>query len=211
MKDPIFNLRSRLGFTLIEVTIAITLLALLAVIVYGAFYLGHRAVEKTQARSEHSQRLRSAGDLLAGYIRSGYPYRFSPQQPRIFFSGATDRLIFVSAVSLGMGGRGMSKVSISWDGDGIGDFILEEEIPVRFEDREAAPGYRNRVVLAQAVRDFRMNYLFTDPRSGEESWFEEWDGNDRNALPQAVRMTYRNPTGEEIHWVFPIMMNVLAP
>src|SRR3972149_3660134 len=92
------------GFTLIEVTIAITLLALIAMTLYGAFYLGHRAVEKSQARSDESQKIRSREDLLAGYIRSAYPVRFSRQTPEIYFSGQENRLEFVSALSSGRRG-----------------------------------------------------------------------------------------------------------
>src|SRR3990167_2147741 len=73
VKSQISNFKSQIGFTLIEVTIAITLLALIAMTLYGAFYLGHRAVEKSQARSDESQKIRSREDLLAGYIRSAYP------------------------------------------------------------------------------------------------------------------------------------------
>ena len=97
------------GFTLIEVTIAITLLALIAMTLYGAFYLGHRAVEKSQARSDESQKIRSREDLLAGYIRSAYPYRLSRDAPSLFFSWQEDRLSFVSALSSGMGGRGLRR------------------------------------------------------------------------------------------------------
>ncbi|MBI3000130.1 MAG: prepilin-type N-terminal cleavage/methylation domain-containing protein [Deltaproteobacteria bacterium] len=210
-KSQISNCRSQAGFTLVELSIAMTLLTLLLLTVYGAFYVGHRAVEKAQARSEVSQNLRSTEELLAGYIRSGYPYRSSSQQPAIFFSGAADHLTFVSAVSQGMGGRGMSKVSISLEGEGAGNLILAEETPVRIQDQEAGTGYKNRVVLARAITDFHIDYLYQDPKSGEESWSEEWDGKERNGLPRAVRLNYRNESGQEIRWVFPVMMAVLAP
>src|SRR3989338_2836490 len=94
------------GFTLIEVTIAITLLALIAMTLYGAFYLGHRAVEKSQARSDERQKMRPREDLLAGYIRPAYPGRPPRDAPSLCFPGQEGRLSFVSALSSGMGGRG---------------------------------------------------------------------------------------------------------
>ena len=188
-----------------------TLFALMAMILYGAFYLGHRAVDKAQIRSEESQRLRSVVDLLAGYIRSAYPYRPSLKDPSIFFSGEENRLTFVSALSSGMGGRGMSEVSISWggEGDGSGLLTLVEKIPVRVESEDDSGGYRNSVVLGQGVRGFRIEYL--EPQSEEERWVEQWDGRERKLLPRAVRLKHRGERGEEIQWVFPIMMSVLAP
>jgi len=210
MKTQNSKLRTQDGFTLIEVSIAITLLALMALILYGAFYLGHRAVEKAQARSEEGQRLRSAGDFLGSYIRSAYPYRFSPRDPAISFSGEGNSLSFVSTLSLGMGGRGMSKVSISWDGEGDsgGLLTLTETIPVTAED-QGGGGYRNSLVLINRVRAFRVDYL--DPQGKEERWVEQWDGKEKRALPRAVRIHVLADRADGVQWVFPIMMSVLAP
>lgn len=211
VKSQISNLRSQMGFTLIELTIAMTLLALIAMTLYGAFYLGQRAVEKSQTRSEESQRLRSAGDLLAGYIRSAYPYRPSREVPSIFFSGQKDGLKFVSALSSGMGGRGLSQVTISWDGagDGNGLLTLQEEIPLRLEGQGENGGYRNSIVLGRGIREFRIDYL--DPQGEEEHWVDQWDGTERRMLPRAVRLSYLGEKGEEVQLVFPIMMSVLSP
>ena len=211
MKSQISNLRSRNGFTLIELTIAMTLLALIVVTLYGAFYLSQRAVEKSQSRSEESQRLRAAGDLLAGYIRSAYPFRDSRQNQSIRFSGQGDRLAFVSALSSGMGGRGMSEITISWEGEegGTGLLTLEEKIPLRSEGQEEGAGYRNSVIVGQGIRELRIEYL--DPQGEEEHWVDQWDGKERKALPRAVRLNYLGEKGEEVRWSFPIMMSVLAP
>ena len=211
MKYQISYPKSQIGFTLIELTIAITLLALIAVTLYGAFYLGQRALVKSQIRSEESQRLRSAGDLLAASIRSAYPYRFSRTAASIFFSGQEDRLTFVSALSSGMGGRGMSEITISWQGgeDGTGLLALEEKIPVRLGSEGENGGYRNSVILGQGIKGFSINYL--DPQSEEERWVDQWDGGEQKALPRAVRLKYQGDNGEEVQWVFPIMMSVLAP
>lgn len=202
-----------MGFTLIELTIAMTLLALIAMTLYGAFYLGQRAVVKAQVRSEESHRLRSVGDLLAGYIHSAYPYRFSRETPSIYFSGQGNRLEFVSALSSGMGGRGMSRIGILWDneGEGAGLLTLVEEIPVRLGGEGESGGYRNDVVLGRGIREFHIDYLDPQSRSEEEQWVDQWDGAERRVLPRAVRLSYRGEKGEEVQLVFPIMLSVLSP
>lgn len=208
MMPQIFQSRCRAGFTLIELMVAITLLGVLLAVLYGSFYLGHRAMEKAHARSEESQRLRGGRELLSAYIRSAHPYR---SQSGVFFAGDADRLSFVSSLSVGLGGRGASLVTVSWSGQGeaSGDVILEEEMPVRLNAEDA--GYKNRVVLRRAVRGLRIDYLEQDSRGSQESWTERWAGEERKGLPQAVRLSYRVDTGEEIQWIFPIMMTVLAP
>jgi general secretion pathway protein J len=206
-----FHSSSRAGFTLVELTLAITLLGVLAAILYGSFYLGHRAMEKAHARTEQSQRLRAGRELLSGYIRSAYPYRL---QSGVFFAGDEDRLSFVSSLSVGLGGRGVSLVRVSWsgEGEGSGDLVLEEEMPVRLNTDGEDAGYTNRIVLRRGVRGFRIGYLEQDSRGSQESWTEQWAGEERNGLPRAVRLSYREDTGEEeVQWIFPIMMSILAP
>lgn len=187
-----------------------TIFALMGTILYGAFYLSHGAVAKTEVRFEESRRVRSVGDLLGSYIRSSFPYRPSVQDAAIFYSGEESRLTFISALSFGMGGSGMAKVSISWEagGDEGGVLTLVEEVPVRLES-EVEGGIKNRLVLREGVTDFRLEYL--DPQSEEELWSERWEGKERRVLPRAVRLTYRAKGGDESRWVFPIMMHVLAP
>jgi prepilin-type N-terminal cleavage/methylation domain-containing protein len=204
--------RSRDAFTLIEVLLALMIFSLMGTILYGAFSLGHSAVERTQGAFAKNQKLRSFGDLLGGYIRSTHPYRASAQDPAIFFEGAQDSLAFVSALSLAMGGRGMAKIEISVDGgeDEAGALRLTEQTPVRFgEGEEAGEGApRSTIRLEEDVRELRFAYL--DPESNDENWEEVWNGQERRMLPRAVRLSYRNKDGKEVRWVFPIMMSVLA-
>jgi prepilin-type N-terminal cleavage/methylation domain-containing protein len=210
MTDRISTIPKQAGFTLVEVMLALTLFALLTTILYAAISLGHAAVEKTQASFDKSQKLRSAVDLLGSYIRSSYPYRLLPQDPTVFYTGEEAELTFVSAVSLTMGGRGLAKIHLSWDGenDGAGTLRVEEQVPLRVSD-DSGGGYTNEIVLADQVAAFRLTYL--NPQSEKEDWVERWDPAERKTLPRAVRLNFRLEGKREVEWVFPIMMNVLAP
>jgi prepilin-type N-terminal cleavage/methylation domain-containing protein len=199
------------GFTLVEVIIAMTLFALMAVILYGAFDLGHRAVEKSEVAWEENHRVRMANGILADHLKSAYPYRLSPRNPAIVFQGEESRLTFVSAVSLGLGGRGMSKVSLYWqdEGGGYGSLILEEQMPVRVQEEDAGGGHKNSVVLQSGVGGVRIDYLPAQPE--EDQWVDRWDANERKSLPRAVRIHFKNAGEKEHYWTFPVMMTVLAP
>lgn len=201
---------SRAGFTLVEVVLALTIFALMGTILYGAFSLGQSAVEKTQGSFEKNQETRAFGDLLGSYIRSSYPYRASPQDASFFYEGEEDRLAFVSAFSLALGGRGMAKITIGWEeaDNGNGSLRLAEELPVRVGGESSEGGQRNHVVLREGVKELRIAYL--DPQSQGENWEERWDATERKALPRAVRLSYRTGAGKEVRWVFPVMMSVLA-
>jgi len=209
-KNPI-DLSGSRGFTLIEVVLALTIFALMGGILYGAFSLGHSAVEKSQANSTRNQKLRSIADLLGSYVRSAFPYRESPQEQTAFFEGDSESLTFVSAYSQGMGGRGMAKIQITKNEDekGRATVKLQETAPVRINSEAAAAGQTHGIVLHDDVREFRLAYL--DPQAEEEIWEERWDASERRMLPRAVRFTYQDARGKEVRWIFPVMMSVLAP
>ena len=199
------------GFTLIEVVLALTLFALLAGIVYGALSLSQRAVAKAQTSADRNQKQRATVDLLGSFIRSAYPYRPTPQDQTIFFDGADDSLTFVSAYSQALGGRGMAKIQIRSEetDDGHTSLSLEETTPVRLNVEEGSAGQSQSLVLRERVKDFRLAYL--DPQAEEENWEESWNGQERRVLPRAVRLTFQDENGQDVSWVFPVMMMVLVP
>jgi general secretion pathway protein J len=198
------------GFTLIEVTIAITLLSLIVVMLYGSFYLGERAIAKAQARSDQSQAVRTFEELLAGYVHSAYPYHAAARNLAVYFIGDDRSVEFVSSLSVGLGGRGMAKVRVSSElvGNQGATVTLEEEMPVRVSEKDKGGGYSNSIVIAEGLRGFRIEYL--DSASENESWVDEWDGRQRRALPRAIRLVYRDGRGQEVRRAFPIMIGMLA-
>ena len=212
------------GFTLLEVALALTIFALMAAVLFSAFSLGHRVIETAEIRFEQNQRVRALDDLIGGYIRSSYPYRTSPREPVIFYSGEADKLVFISSYSLAMGGRGMAKISLYWEAGSSGAIKLEEEVPVRLPDRneqmqndriyadwpqpEREMGQKSSLLVHEGVRRFGLAYL--DPQSEDERWEDRWDAREKRRLPRAVRLSYRTAAGDEVRRVFPIMMAVLG-
>ncbi|MBM4264490.1 MAG: prepilin-type N-terminal cleavage/methylation domain-containing protein [Deltaproteobacteria bacterium] len=172
------KLASRTGFTLIEVMLALSLFALLGVVLYAAMSLGQGAAKKTEAVFEKNQHLRSVMDLLGSYIRSSYPLRPAPQDASIYYQGEEKELSFISAYSVAMGGRGMAKINLRFDREGEGPggaLTLEEELPANADG--GAGAYRNSFTLREGVSDFRLAYL--DPQLDKEDWAEKWDGKEK--------------------------------
>src|SRR3989475_7650282 len=99
------------GFTLLEVVIALTALALVTVICYGAFYLGIRAVERGEVAVVATQRLRVATDGITRQIKSTGPYkaRNRDDEEYVFFMGTATSMAFITAAGLD-GGGGLTRV-----------------------------------------------------------------------------------------------------
>jgi hypothetical protein len=135
----------------------------LGAILYGAFSLGHRAMEKTEVVFEGNQKFRSAVDLLGSYIRSSYPYRTSPQDSAVFYTGEETQAEFVSAFSLAQGGRGMARIRIYAEG-GPGDsqsIKLEEQGPVRIKQEKEAVAINTLCCASESARISRLSRLKT--------------------------------------------------
>jgi len=198
------------GFTLIEVVLALTIFALMGGILYGAFSLGHNAVEKSEANSARNQKQRAITELLGNYIRSTFPYKESAQDQTVFFTGESDSVTFVSAYSQAMGGRGMATIHLSKEEDGDHRAALKvgETAPVRISAEAGAAGQSHSLTLQADMREIRFAYL--DPQAEDEKWEDRWDGRERRVLPRAVGISFLNANGEEVRWIFPLMMTVLG-
>jgi len=198
------------GFTLIEVVLALAIFALMAAILYGAFSLGHSAVAKSEKNSTRNQKQRAVADLLGNYLRSAFPYKESAQDQTVFFIGESDSVTFVSAYSQAMGGRGMATIRLSKEQDGEHGVALRvaETAPVRVSDEAVALGQSHGLTFQADMRAVRFAYL--DPQAEDENWQDRWDGRERRELPRAVGISFLNANGEELRWVFPLMMTVLA-
>src|SRR5207244_12733177 len=98
---------STAGFTLLELVLAMTALALLAAICYGAFHLGIRAVERGEVAVVTAQRLRVASDLLIRQVKSAVPYPARNRDDEVypyFLCMATSITVVTAAGQEGRGG-----------------------------------------------------------------------------------------------------------
>src|SRR5438876_6980422 len=99
-------MKARAGFTLLEVVLALTSLALVCAVCYGAFHLAIRAVERGEVAVVTAQRLRVASDVLIRQIKSVVPYpEITEDEDRyIYFKGNATSMAFVTAAGMRNGG-----------------------------------------------------------------------------------------------------------
>src|SRR2546428_10853465 len=111
-------MKARAGFTLLEVVLALTALALVAAICYGAFHLGIRAVERGEVAVVTAQRLRVASDVLIRQLKSAvvYTVRSEDEEDFPYFIGSAAALTFVTAAGAS-GGGGVGGVVFRAGGD----------------------------------------------------------------------------------------------
>jgi hypothetical protein len=186
------------GFTLLELILAMTSLAMITAICYGAFHLAIRAVERGEVAVMTAQRLRVAGDVVDRQVKSIVPYfaRNLDGETYPYFQGTATSVAFVTAAGLSGGGR-LARVVYQVLEDPAR--LLLTETPVfspQTLGREAVdqPSGQATVVF-EGFRSLRFEYLLSDGVDIE--WVARWDGYEEETLPAAVRMVVEGLPGLE--------------
>lgn len=171
------------GFTLIEVVIALSLVAALLAITFGGLRVGLAAWRQGDARAEHLQRGRSLNQLLVRAVGGAHPYQVEaageePAPPA--FAGEPDRLAFVTSrppVPLAAP-IAFTAVTVSQEETRL--TIREGALPSRSPFAGLLP-----VLVDPSIVGLRFRYL----RGEDRTWAERWDGAVEHALPAAVEIT----------------------
>jgi prepilin-type N-terminal cleavage/methylation domain-containing protein len=189
----------RAGFTLLELSLAMTALAMVVAICYGAFHLGIRAVERGEVAVVTEQRLRVASDVLIRQIKSAVPYAARNRDEDVYpyFVGTTTSLTFVTAAAQ-QGGGGLVRVVYRLEEDPTR--LVLEESPFFSPDslgRDPVdkPG-RTSAVLIDGFRTLTFEYLYND--GADTEWRPAWDGLVDEMMPAAVRIVITGMPGLDL-------------
>ncbi len=174
------------GFTLLELMLALSIVAAMLAIVFGGLRVGIRAWQRGGERSESLQHARSLSALLEQSLGGTAAY-LGPApagaQPEVLFQGEPDRLSFVT-VSPPFplpAPLAFTAVTLSVDeGERPGLAIREKALPNDDPFEEGPP-----IVVDPSLTAVRFRYL----RDTEGSWEERWDGAQERTLPRAVEVT----------------------
>jgi prepilin-type N-terminal cleavage/methylation domain-containing protein len=196
------TIRNRaLGFTLIEVLIALTLAAL----VTAVLTIGIKIIVNDWQRTEHqleekfdaSLSLLQIETALEGAFAFLYPDK-KENKNYIFFEGKKDSLIWVSTVSPKRDGR-LTAWQLKRGKDERG---LQVKITPAFA--ENPNNLLEKIEPLELFEGFSVNfeYLETEERdqyteNEKSTWLEEWDGKTRQSLPKAVRISLSEGQTEE--------------
>jgi general secretion pathway protein J len=184
------------GFTLIELSIALVLLALMASVLYGALSLAGTSWDRGEAKAQQSSEMRLTEDFLRRTLTSQHPLRFQKvlEKP-LYFLGTGDSLAYAAALP-GRAGAGMYyfKIGLTVGGDSS-RLTLSRVIP----DYAAVslPDFGNDFsILADRIAEVRFGYFGRDPDAADTvtpTWRDHWD--DPQRLPDLIRMDVKPANG----------------
>ncbi len=183
------------GFTLIEILVAVSILALMGVLAYRGLDTVHYVTERLLLTSERSQGVAMALDRLLRDVASALPLlkqdaqgrRVPPLQLRATPQGDLQELRLLRQSREGLA---PAWVAYEWR-------VAEQQLRVRLwaqgQDPDAAPSH----VLLTGVTGIKVQCL--DRR---KDWSSQWPYRDEGLLPRLLRVTVRLQEGQSIErWV----------
>ncbi|MDA8432156.1 MAG: prepilin-type N-terminal cleavage/methylation domain-containing protein [Nitrospiraceae bacterium] len=182
--------RSHAGFTLLEILIAMSLSIVILVILFAAMRLGYQSQGRGEEREEVTQKLRIVNDRISWLFRGVYPFTVKrPDLEKLYFEGKSDRVGFVttSVDSYGKGPEdraGLKWVSIYADSEGL---KIREKVFFLEDVFDDAGG--KVYLLDPEVKKIALEYYDVPQGEGKEGeWVSEWNPDDKNYLPDAVKL-----------------------
>jgi general secretion pathway protein J len=169
------------GFTLIEILLAVSLVAMMAALVFGSLFVTTNAIDSARMKSADEQMVRSTLRLMTDELSVG---EVRPIGPWMGINAQQDGQPADSVAFLTMGqfrgadsGKDSELVRIVYtrEGDRLLRFTRRNLYGLTDESVE-------QVELATKVKAFNLRYY--DGKSN--LWLDEWDGRGRSGTPKAI-------------------------
>lgn len=170
---------------MIEILVALTILAMALGVIFGALRLGISSWEKGNQASEESQRRRIVLDLISQDIKSAF---FTEKSAAVVFLGAEDELrFFTTSVGLSPGGNLAGPHPVSYFLKDDAGLFLKEGYPWAIAAEDVFKD-GSELLLDPDVTSIKFGYYQGD-EAGEARWVEVWDSKETKKLPAAVEVT----------------------
>ncbi len=171
------------GFTLLELLVAVTLLGLLTIVLYGSLHFGVQVWARSEDALDSTNRIRDVRTMLARDLTHAYPLLVSTDSvhAHIDFDGAADSVTFL-APDEAMPGA-LDRVQIKLEANAADtDFMRRStlELSTRSDQRTT--------VLLRHVKGLSFSYYGLDPGEAQPNWRREWRNKTRLPLLIDIRI-----------------------
>jgi general secretion pathway protein J len=192
--------RAQAGFTLIEVVVAMVLLAVTMLLLYSGLSFALRSWDAGDVNGRRTAERRLGENFLRRELSELFPMRWKdPMQLKMAFEGGSARLRFVSARPAGLQMGGLSLVGIEVEEDRekrSKDLVMYRAMPDD-EAKDFGPLEKGeRHMLIPGVDHVEFAYFGAENDFTEPKWNDAWDFPAR--IPDLVRIRLRATDGSAL-------------
>lgn len=191
------------GLTLVELLVALVLLALIATMMSGGIRFGIRAWEAADTRVEQDTRIQAVQALLRRQFNRAYPSPGTGARERgqVEFEGRADGLRFVTALPAHLSPGGRSVVALEGAADEAGEAaLILRWRPHRpgFGEESDDQDWAEEHMLIPGIEGLEFSYFGPEKPGDDPRWFDDW--RERRTLPVLVRLRLRFAEGDRRSW-----------
>jgi general secretion pathway protein J len=182
------------GFTLIEVLIGATLLAVMMLLLGTALFTLTRGARAGETRLEQLDSAQVVVAFLTRELAGALPMTERVDgKERVLFNGEADRIRFVGHLPSAQAG-GLQFVQLSSEADTASSALLLRYVSASPETPFVAPNANWHVhPLLPKVRRLRYAYYGDTGDDAPPQWHDEWRDHDR--LPELIRVELESASG----------------
>jgi general secretion pathway protein J len=186
------------GFTLVELTVALVLMACIAAVMFGSLSLAARTWDSGEAKVMQVSDMRTTQNYLRAQIGAQYPQRMWKMVGfPLLFGGDSSEIQFAAPLPARVveGGVYLFRVSVAKNGD-KSQLVQERVIPDITATQEPDFHDAERSVLAEGIAEVKIGYFGRDPDAADAetpTWRDRWD--DKQRIPLLVRIDVRPEKG----------------
>lgn len=179
---PLPALSGGKGFTLVEMLAALSVFALLSIILMSALLFGSATWKREQRLERETYDVSAVQTTLRRLLSNAYPLyrRIDDHHGVVAFSGGKDRLEFLAPTPEALGGAGLTRFILEMSEGPGGRSVVVRAQPELTLHRDVWV----TSVLAAGVDGLRLSYNADDPAPA--AWVPSWAG--MSKLPKLVRV-----------------------
>jgi general secretion pathway protein J len=163
------------GFTLLEILISFSLIAVILVMMHGGIQLNLKISGKGQERIDANSQVRSVRAFLQKQLQGTLALALNDNTDdhRIrYFKGSSDKMQFVGTMPGYLKRKGLYKKTLEIKTDnGVSSLVLSYT-PVNLLDDSTLP---EQVILLSGINDLQFAYRTRNDEDRLQPWQEEWD------------------------------------
>lgn len=193
------------GFTLVELLLAVTLMAILMSLAYGGLRASVRASETGQRMLEESGKIRITHQFIRRQLNQMLPLTFALSDDlvnkNIVFEGSADHVSFVAPMPgyLGQGGPQVQTLSLANGHNGV-ELLFTHQLLQGYDEQMMLD--QEPIVLMEGLKSGGFEFLVQDEDGYLVGWVSEWDTPE--FLPIAVRLDLE--TGRDLQAIWPTLV-----